>query len=750
MITQNVVCTETLPTTINDHFTVLLHFTNEHSSDRKTVSNPTMTRNTKSLKGHNALNFLFLLDQKLKQINEKTSAEFHMESIVNSVSECVDKFAPLRVSSVKEPSNQWINNKIKNAVTKRNKLFQTWVENPTKSNHDDYKSFRNKVCSMIREAKKQDNFKKLGVNPTARAIYRTLKTQKTNDRQPNELPDLEKLNEFFVNIGSILSSRLPQTAYNSGSFNCDKTLFMEPTGEFEVASIIKALKNKKSCGIEGISNEILKCCSPIIERHLALAFNKCIDEGVFPNIFKTAKVVPLFKKGDKKDPANYRPISLLSSLSKVFEKILHNRMIRFTEKNNLICPMQYGFRNSMSCVDAIAAITEFVRTEIDKKAQGQACFIDLQKAFDTLDHDILLKKLVDYGFRGKIFDILKNYLSERWQYISHNGVCTKKLKIVSGVPQGSVLGPFLFLLYINDIHLCMGNCTMAMFADDTTICSSKRKGVCSIQSDIDNVSQWFCQNRLSINRDKCEAVAFGRGHPNEILILDKKLPYSNACKYLGVYVDKTLRFREHIDYVEKKLNKFCGLIYRVRHMFNKKCLLMFYNSFAKSKICYGLLIYGSAAKTNLLKIEKAQRRILRAIFFKKIFDSLRDLFRTNKILTVFELFILENIKELFRQLRLEAPKSFIVLDANDVRTYTTRWNMKKLIPAQYNRTVLKRRSLENFLRLTYNWLMEAELIPKDVRKLSSYQVKKLITSITTNYVVDSKYLFAYYFEKELC
>ena len=154
-----------------------------------------------------------------------------------------------------------------------------------------------------------------------------MKTQKNNDQQPNELPDLEKLNEFVVNDGSVLSSRLPQTAYSSGSFNCDKTLLMEPTGEFEVASIIKALKNKKSCGTDGISSGILKCCSPIIERHLALAFNKCIDEGVFPDIFKIAKVVPLFKKGDKKDPAIYRPISLLSSLSKVFKKILLNRMI---------------------------------------------------------------------------------------------------------------------------------------------------------------------------------------------------------------------------------------------------------------------------------------------------------------------------------------------------------------------------------------------------------------------------------------
>ena len=264
---------------------------------------------------------------------------------------------------------------------------------------------------------------------------------------------------------------------------------MEPTGEFEVANVIKAMKNKKSCGMDGISSKILKCCSPVIERHLAFAFNKCIDEGVFPDIFKIAKVVPLFKKRDKKDPANYHPSSLLSSLSKVFEKILHNRMIRFTEKNDLICPMQFGFSNNMSCVDAIAAKTEFVRTEIDKKAQGQACLIDLKKAIDTLDHHILLKKLEDYGFRGKIFEILRDCLSHRRQYISHNGVFTEKLKIVSGVPQGSVLGQFLFLLYINDIHLCIGKCTMAMFADDTTVLGSNRKGLCSIQSDMDNLSQ---------------------------------------------------------------------------------------------------------------------------------------------------------------------------------------------------------------------------------------------------------------------
>ena len=155
--------------------------------------------------------------------------------------------------------------------------------------------------------------------------------------------------------------------------------------------------------MDEVSNEILKCCSPIIERHLARAFNKCKDEGVFSDIFEIAKVVQLFKKREEKDPANYRPISLLSSLSEVFDKILQNRILRLTEKNNLICPMQYGFRNNMSSVDGIAEITELIPTEIDKKTQGRAWFIDLQKIFYSLDNDFFLKKLKDCGFRGKNF-----------------------------------------------------------------------------------------------------------------------------------------------------------------------------------------------------------------------------------------------------------------------------------------------------------------------------------------------------------
>ena len=384
----------------------------------------------------------------------------------------------------------------------------------------------------------------------------------------------------------------------------------------QVASVIKELKIKKSCGMDGISNEILKCCSPIIERHLARAFNKCIDEGVLPNIFKTAKVVPLFKKGEKKDPANYPPISLLSSLSKVFEKILQNRMLRFTEKNNLFCPIQYGFRINMYCVDTIVAITEFIRTEIDEKTQGHACFIDLQKTFDTLDHDIILKKLLDCGFKGKRFEILK----DNFQTLGSTSVITlfarKSSKLYLVFPRALSWVHFCFFCIFLDIHLYIGkHCIMSMFADDTTILSSQCEGSCSIQSDMDNLLQWFCQKRLSIVRDKCEAVEFGRGHPIRNLLLDKKVPNSNACKYLGVYVNKMLRFREHIDYVVKTLIK---ILWRNKSLtssvYTQKYLLMFNNSFAKSRICHGLLIYVSAVQTNLSKIGKRNEELCEVFF----------------------------------------------------------------------------------------------------------------------------------------
>ena len=266
----------------------------------------------KNLKGDNALNFLFLLDQKLKTIQSTSCTEMRAQTMCEKIIECIDNFAPEKEVVIKNETNSWITNEIKKAMVKRDCLFRKWVENPKSKNHIEYKNQRNVVTQKIRLAKKEANFKKLGPNPSPKHIYRTLKAKKLQQMQHHctVLPDLDHLNNYFVSVGQILSSKLPTTENNAKIANNKETMFVYPTDEFEVAKILKNMKNKKSTDEDGISNEMLKCCSPIIEPHIATLFNNCIEDGIFPDCFKTAKVIPLYKKGDRKDPGNYKPISL--------------------------------------------------------------------------------------------------------------------------------------------------------------------------------------------------------------------------------------------------------------------------------------------------------------------------------------------------------------------------------------------------------------------------------------------------------
>ena len=485
-------------------------------------------------------------------------------------------------------------------------MYQIWLDNSSTENRERYWQFRNYVTQIIRESKREENFRKLGNNPTAKTIYKTLMTVKKQQQPHSSLPDLEDLNKYFASIGSILSSNLPKVTNSDTIQQVENTMVVYPTIASEVTSIIKKMKNRKSCGEDGVSNEILKCRSPIVDEYIAIAFNKCILEKTYPTCFKVAKVIPLHKKSYKSDPANYRPISFLSSLGKLFEKLLHKRMVKFCDKEKISTSTQYGFSSKRSCVDTISTVTDNIRTEIDRKSFGQICFIDLQKAFDTLDHIILLNKFEKYGFRGPIYHIVKSYLDNRWQFVTSDCSISSKQRIRTGVPQGSVLGPLLFLLYINDLHQVIKDSRIAMFADDTTVLNAGDKISPLITQDLKNMTNLFVSNKLTVNVDKCEAISFGCGKPDKVTILRNELPHQKACKYLGLHLDGSLKFREHIDYVTKKLNQICGSIYRVRHMHPPKCLLMFYNSFAKSIICYGIIVYGSAAKTNLKKIENAQ------------------------------------------------------------------------------------------------------------------------------------------------
>ena len=302
-----------------------------------------------------------------------------------------------------------------------------------------------------------------------------------------------------------------------------------------------------------------------------------------------------------------------------------------------------------------------MRRELDQKSSGQVCFIDLQKAFDSLNHEILFEKLKNYGYRGPIHNILADYLSQRFQFVSIRKTNSPSREIRTGVPQGSILGPFLFLVYINDLPDVCQKSEIAIFADDTSIVEAGKTDDCRVQNELETLTDWFSYNKLSINTSKCESISFGRMYQRQLTIMEKKISQKNCCKYLGLYIDPVLTFRDHINHVVNNLKKFCGLIYRVRDLYPIKALLSFYNSYAKSVISYGLIVYGRAAKTNMQNIEMAQRRIIRAIFFKKKRDSIRDILRDTEVNTVFELFIVDVFRDIFSQLRSDEKTNLITM-----------------------------------------------------------------------------------------
>ena len=415
--------------------------------------------------------------------------------------------------------------------------------------------------------------------------------------------------------------------------------------------------------------------------------NLSFSEGCFPQLLKFADVCPIYKKKNYNKCENYRPISILSNLSKLFERAMHTRLYNFIEKQNIFYDLQFGFRKNNSTNHALIDIVENIREKLDNKTFSCGVFIDLEKAFDTVNHEILIQKLEFYGIHGLSNLWFSSYLSSRKQRVKLDGQHSSYLDITCGVPQGSILGPLLFLLYINDMKNSVKHSILHHFADDTNLlCSDKceKKLKKKLNEDLKLIYKWLCANRLSLNVDKTEFIVFRP--PRTILQhrftlkLNRITLYeSTKIKYLGLILDKTLSWKHHILELRKKLSRAVGILYKMK---NNSCpqsiLISLYHALFHSHLSYGICLYGLADDIYTSKIALIQKRAIRIISSAPFNAHTAPLFSELRILDF------ENVLKLQLSLLMwdydhgNLPIAFndYFIKAKDVHKYNTRFSSK--------------------------------------------------------------------------
>ena len=411
---------------------------------------------------------------------------------------------------------------------------------------------------------------------------------------------------------------------SSGSF------FFNPVSPSEIELEIMTIPKNKAHGLYSLPIRILRSAQHIISLPLSIIINKSLECGTYPSKLKLAKVIPIYKNDDESDPSNYRPISLLSVFNRIFEKMMYYRLKCFLEKCDILNDSQYGFREKRSTEHAILDIISQIENNMDKKVYSCGIFIDLRKAFDTVDHSILLQKLNHYGIRGTVNKWFASYLIGR-QQTTQIGVknISKKEVILSGVPQGSVLGPLLFLIYINDISNSSNRFKFYLFADDTNLLyADKNLKLLEtvVNAELCNIYDWLIANKLSLNIKKSNFVIFRPRqkkvnhqinlrmfdhHTNSYISLERK----EFIKYLGVLIDETLSWGHHIAHIASKISKSIGVISRLRHFVPLSTLKHIYRSLIQPYLLYGIVAWGQAAKIYRDKILILQKRALRLMYF---------------------------------------------------------------------------------------------------------------------------------------
>ncbi|CAB3236263.1 unnamed protein product [Arctia plantaginis] len=695
--------------------------------------------------------------------NPNSSLEYFIKSLQTAI---INNTTRVSLSKRHKIIKPWMTPGLLRCIRNRDKLHKKSNHIPSneilKRTYTRYRNFCNAILKKVKRTyeknllqnAKQDN-KKLwrAIKDITNTSQKHLDSKELLTLSTSPEESLNKVNSYFINVGSSLANNIYQKNLHTLNMNFQnnhtdttvcKSFALLDTSESEVERLIETLKTDCASGWGLISNKILKAHKNIFVSPLTKIFNDCLQLGVFPDSLKKAVVCPIFKAGDRNRVENYRPISILPSISKILERIINVRLVKYLEGNSLLSTNQYGFRRDQSTDLAVNKLTDYITSNLDNGKKCLTIFLDLAKAFDTISVSILLDKLERLGVRGMQLKLFRSYLTGRLQCVRVGSHKSGNLEVSHGVPQGSILGPTLFLVYINELtSLRLSKGIIISFADDTALSFSANtwnEVFVAAQAGFGAVGDWLDRNILTLNVDKTKYICFSIKGVKENFNNRKIVSHQcqsgcncscptvervHAIKYLGVIMDSNLNFKEHIKVMCGRVRKLIYVFKNLRHVADPGLLKQIYYSLCQSLLTYCISTWGGALKTVMKPIEIAQRAILKVCSFQPIFFPTTMLYQIAGVLTVRQLFILsacllQHRKQTFDPQLLEKRRKNIVCPR--LATCKTKFAQRFanfIAPFIYNRinrainiypltkVLLKKQVCEYLLKLNYE---ETELL----------------------------------------